>query len=204
MGILNFYHYKNYELGQTSHTGPFKKGTVSPKAYVHGTMWEVDFTCEFRSTVCRGWCPGWCWPSGDLAGRSRSSSCFLGWPGPSAGRSPPSGTFPWTRRQSPGFPSTWTTSCPASDVTEDGKTEERWLFWISFMEIWSKSCQRQGLAMLPLPHCRLPCRGRRWRCCSGRPWSRPVAASQSRPASCSSCWERRASHTAAAAPCAMW
>lgn len=33
MGILNFYQYKNYELGQISHTGPFKKGTVSPKSF---------------------------------------------------------------------------------------------------------------------------------------------------------------------------
>lgn len=33
MGILNFYQYKNYELGQISHNGPFKKGTVSPKSF---------------------------------------------------------------------------------------------------------------------------------------------------------------------------
>ncbi len=39
------------------------------------------------------------------------------------------------------------------------------------------------------PRCHLPCRGRRWRCCSGRLWSRPVAASLSLPASYSSCWD---------------
>lgn len=44
-------------------------------------------TCEFQSTVYRGWCPDWCWPSGGLAGHSRSSRHFLGWPGPSAERS---------------------------------------------------------------------------------------------------------------------
>lgn len=45
-----------------------------------------------------------------------------------------------------------------------------------------------------LPRRHLPCRGRRWRCCSGRLWSRPVAASLSLPASYSSCWDMSTSH----------
>lgn len=45
-----------------------------------------------------------------------------------------------------------------------------------------------------LPRRHLPCHGRRWRCCSGRLWSRPVAASLSLPASYSSCWDMSTSH----------
>lgn len=37
-----------------------------------------------------------------------------------------------------------------------------------------------------LPRRPLPCHGRRWQCCSGQLWSKPVAASPSLPASCSS------------------
>lgn len=46
-----------------------------------------------------------------------------------------------------------------------------------------------------LPHCHLPCRGRRWQCCSEQLWSKPVAASPSLPASYSSCGGRQASHS---------
>ena len=52
-----------------------------------------------------------------------------------------------------------------------------------------------------LPRPLLPCHGRRWRCCSGRLWSRPVAVSLSQPASYSSCWDTWASHNCCVCVC---
>lgn len=62
------------------------------------------------------------------------------------------------------------------------------------MFTWIPLNKQLSLSFCLLPHCRLPCRGRRWQCCSGRPWSRLVAASPSLPASCSSCWDTWTSH----------
>lgn len=71
-------------------------------------------------------------------------------------------------------------------------------YWLHISTTWV-TCTISFVWLWLLPRRRLPCHGRRWRCCSGPLWSRPVAASPSPPASYSSCWTRHASHH-----CCMW
>lgn len=72
------------------------------------------------------------------------------------------------------------------------KKDDGWFIYVMF--IWLPLNKQLSFSICLLPHCRLPCRGRRWQCCSGQPWSRLVAASPSLPASCSSCWDSWTSH----------